>query len=354
MKNKFQLLLFVLCTIFPGAVTFANDESVPRIFILHSYEANHVCGQPQHDGIIAALKKAGFVTDFGTGKRFELQVYHMDTKRKNNTPALIDEQAHIALGKIETFKPDILVTLDDNAFRTVGLKLADSRLSVVFSGINGQPEAYNRQVPFLNSRKSPGHNITGVYEKLHIAEAVRIHSRIFPNLDELRILTDRSPTGQAILEQVKSELEDEPVPCRWQIKVVKDWETYMDEIHAANSDPKVDAIYPVALLLKDREGNTFTAPEIFKWTTQNSKKPEIAVNYAFTRMGLFGGATVDFYAMGYQAGRMIIRILKGESPGSIAIEDAEKYALTFNLKRASQLGIKIPDEIIQAADEVIK
>lgn len=286
MKNEFRILLFVLCTIFSGTVAAAS-ESVPRIFILHSYEADNVCGQPQHDGVVTALKEAGFImkkTARGIGKRTELQVYHMDTKRKNNIPELIDEQARIALGKIDTFQPNILVTLDDNAFRTVGLKLADSRIAVVFSGLNGQLEVYHRQVPFLNARKSPGHNITGVYEKLHIADAIRIHSRIFPNLNEVRILTDRSPTGQALSEQIKSELKDESVPCKWQIKVITDWKSYIEEIHAVNNDPEVDAIYPVALLLRDHKGKTFTASEIFRWTIQHSKKPEIPVNYAFTRM----------------------------------------------------------------------
>ena len=37
-----------------------SAQPVPRVFILHSYEANHVCGQPQQDGISAALKEAGF------------------------------------------------------------------------------------------------------------------------------------------------------------------------------------------------------------------------------------------------------------------------------------------------------
>ena len=123
---------------------------------------------------------------------------------------------------------------------------------------------------------------------------------------------------------------------------------------SVNENPEFGAIYPATLLLKDDQGNTYTAPEIFKWTIQKSRKPEIAVNYEFTRLGLFGGAAIDFYAMGYQAGEMAVRILKGECAGDIAIEDAVRYALVFNLKRASQLGISIPDEIILAADEVIK
>jgi len=334
-----------ICT----SIVPASASSLHRIFILHSYEQNHVCGQPQHDGVVAALREAGFKAE----ENLEIKTYYMDTKRENNTPELIDKQASIALDQIRSFRPNVLVTLDDNAFRTVALRLVDSDIAIVFSGMNGQPDDYNLKRPFMNSRKNPGHNITGVYEKLHINDAIRVHSRMFPDLKKVKIIVDQSPTGKAIAKQIALELQDESVPCSWQIEVVTNWEDYQKEIYAANRDLEVGAIYPAALLLKDSEGNSYTAPEIFKWTIETSKKPEIPLNYAFTRLGLFGGAAVDFYSMGQQAGKMVTKIIKGEKPGNIAIEEADRYALVFNLIRAQQLGIDIPEEFILAADEVI-
>jgi ABC-type uncharacterized transport system substrate-binding protein len=349
-KRPLIVGLIIMMFIFFIGETVALSQATPRIFILHSYEQNHVCGQPQHDGVVAMLKTAGFIEN----QNLELQLYYMDTKRKNNTPELINKQAGIALQKIKRFKPDVLVTLDDNAFREVALKLVDSDISIVFSGLNGQPEMYNRQKPFMVSRENPGHNITGVYEKLHIVDAVRVHSRLFPDFQKLKIITDQSPTGKAVNTQIKLELKNADISVDWEMKVVKDWDEYQAEIFSANNDPKIGAIYPVALLLKDKKGNVYTAPEILKWTIQVSKKPEIAVNYVFTKIGLFGGAAVDFYSMGQQAGQMVVKVLKGKSPGIIPIEEAFRYALTFNLKRARQLNIDIPNEILLAADEVVQ
>ena len=342
------LIAIVSAVVYGGGDVWA--QPLTRVFILHSYEFNHVCGQPQHDGVVAALKNAGFIDN----KNLEIQVYYMDTKRKNNTPELINKQAAIALEKIEAFRPDILVTLDDNAFKSVALKLVDTKISIVFSGMNGQPEIYNRQKQFMESRKNPGRNITGVYEKLHIADAIRVHSRMFPDVQKVIFFTDKSPTGKAIYRQIKLELEAEPIPIAWELKKVRNWEEYKVEILAAYSDPRVGAIYPAALLLKDENGVTYTASQIFQWTTQVSEKPEIALNPGFARLGLFGGAAVDFYAMGQQAGKMVVRILEGEKPGSIAIEEAARYALAFNMNRARQLNIEISSEILLAADEVIR
>lgn len=326
-----------------------SSDLTHRVFILHSYEVNHVCGQPQHDGIIEALKKAGFREK----ENLEIRTFFMDTKRKNNTPELMEKQACLALKEIRTFKPHVLVVLDDNAFRTVALKLVDSQLPIIFSGMNGQPEDYNKMKLFMESRKHPGHNITGVYEKLHILNAIKVHSKLFPGLKKIMFFVDPSPTGRAIQKQIMIEIGNENIPYSWGIKMVMSWEEYKKEILSANQNFEISVIYPVALLLKDNKGKTYTAPEIFAWTIKNSKKPEIPVNYAFTRMGLFGGAAVDFYAMGSQAGRMVVKILNGEYARALPIEEARKYALVFNLRRAKQLGIEIPPDIIMAADEVI-
>lgn len=342
----FMMIIFITCV----GEAAASAQNVSRVFILHSYEKNHVCGQPQNDGILAMLKSARFTEN----ENLDVQFYYMDTKRKNNTRVLIEKQAAIALEKIRKFKPDVLVTLDDNAFRSVALKLVDSGIPIVFSGMNGQPETYNQQKRFMNSRANPGHNITGVYEKLHIADAIRVHSRLFPDLKKVLVITDQSPTGRAINIQIKLELNAESIPIDWEIKVVTNWDEYKAEIISANNNPEIGAIYPVALLLKDQKDNTYTAPQILKWTTQVSKKPELAVNFGLLRMGLFGGAAVDFYAMGEQAGKMVERILKGKNTGEIPIEDASRIALAFNLKRARQLQITIPDEILLASDEIIK
>ena len=47
---------------------------------------------------------------------------------------------------------------------------------------------------------------------------------------------------------------------------------------------------------------------------------------------------MDFKAMGYQAGKKAIRILREDIP----IEDAKRYAIVFNIARAKELGIEIP------------
>ena len=349
------LFLFLILTLPLASGAFASAATNPaRVMIVHSYERDHICGAPQADGIVSALKEAGWTN----GENLQLQSYYMDTKKTHTTPQAIREQADRALKQIEELAPNVVIVLDDNAIREVMLPLVNRQdLSVVFSGMNGQPESYNDKKPFMRNKQQPGSNVTGVYEKLWVSKSLVVMSAALQNLDKSsRIvgITDYSPTGNAITRQFELELAHEDLPVTWNIRRVRDFTEYSRLIEELNADDSVVAIYPAALSLKTADGSTFAAKEIFAWTTEHSKKPEMALNYYFAKIGLFGGAAVDFGAMGYLAGQKAARILKGEKAGDLPIEDAKDYAIVFNTSRANVLGIVIPDALLTAADHVYK
>ena len=68
-------------------------------------------------------------------------------------------------------------------------------------------------------------------------------------------------------------------------------------------------------------------------------------------LALYGPDTIDLF---HRAAAYVDRILKGEKPADLPVQNPTRYELVLNLKTAKAQGITISPELFARADEVIE
>jgi putative ABC transport system substrate-binding protein len=128
----------------------------------------------------------------------------------------------------------------------------------------------------------------------------------------------------------------------------------------ASSPSEIESVFEV--LIGQRAGVLVVSGEIF-FLTQRDRLVDLAARhavptiYAWREFPVAGGLMsygADFKepyrVLGVYAGR----ILKGEKPANLPVQQATKVELVINLKTAKALGLNIPNTLIGRADEVIE
>ena len=85
-----------------------------------------------------------------------------------------------------------------------------------------------------------------------------------------------------------------------------------------------------------------------------SGKPMVGTYPDWGRAGLLMSYSADLLDDFRRAGIYAAKILGGEKPGDLPIEQASKFTLIVNARTAKQLGINVPPTLLTLADEVIE
>jgi putative ABC transport system substrate-binding protein len=82
--------------------------------------------------------------------------------------------------------------------------------------------------------------------------------------------------------------------------------------------------------------------------------PAIYFNRLFAESGGLIVYAADFIEQFRVAAEYVARILRGANPGELPVQNPTKYELLINLKTAKALGLDVPLNLQQIADEVIE
>jgi len=205
-----------------------------------------------------------------------------------------------------------------------------------------------------DSLDQPGHNITGVLERIAIASGFNLLHQILPDAKSALFISDKSILSRQLLRAAG----DEQAMTNLPVTIVKqvftdDYEKMKATVLAYQN--RVDCIVMfLPWTFEDRNGNHIPQEDVVRWLLQNNRRPGIAYLDILAEEGFLCGVVVDMVQQGVHAGVMAGRILNGEKPGQIPIVDPVANRIMINVARARQLNIDIPFEVLKSADVVIR
>jgi putative ABC transport system substrate-binding protein len=82
--------------------------------------------------------------------------------------------------------------------------------------------------------------------------------------------------------------------------------------------------------------------------------PSISIGEIFPKTGLLMSYWFDVIDVHAQAASYVDRILKGDKPADLPVQNPTKFTFILNLKTAKALGLAIPPEVLAITDELIE
>ncbi|MCL6261900.1 ABC transporter substrate-binding protein [Craterilacuibacter sp. RT1T] len=235
-------------------------------------------------------------------------------------------------------KPDAIVAIATPSAQAVAA--ATRNVPVVFIAVTDPVAA--KLVP---SWKASGSNITGVSDRLPIAAQVDLIQKIHPAAKKIGMVYSPGEVNSVIVaRELKTELGK-----RGMTLVESAAARSVDVAPAAkNLAGKVDAIYT------STDNNVVSTYESLVAVANQSKIPLIASDPDSVKRGAIAALGQNYYDIGRQAGRIVVRILKGEKAGSIAPQMGNKLSLTLNPLAAQKQNVSLNPALLKSAAEIVK
>jgi putative tryptophan/tyrosine transport system substrate-binding protein len=222
-------------------------------------------------------------------------------------------------------------------------KAATSTIPVVFT-TSGDPV----RLGLVNSMSRPDGNVTGA-SQLNVEVApkrLELMRELLPDAANLALLVN--PTSP-IAGSLSHDLQAAAAALRFKLHVVKaTGERDFAAVFATLAQLRADA-----LVIQPDTFFTSRSEEIAALTVHH-RMPAIYQYPEFTAAGglmSYGGNITESYRL---AGIYAGRILKGEKPADLPVQQVTKVELIVNLKTARALGITVPLPLSGRADEVIE
>lgn len=315
-----SLLIAFAATLALSTAVKAQDVTVAVTAIVE-----HPALDAARDGVKEALAAAGYKE--GENLKFVYQ-------SAQGNPATAAQIARQFAGD----GPDVIVPISTPSAQAAVSATRD--IPIVFTAVSDPLGAQ-----LVKDMDKPGGNVTGLSDMSPVAEHVALIKEILPNAKTIGYLYNSGEANSvSLLAVLKTEAE------KAGLTVVESAATKSAEVQGAARAliGKADAIYVPT------DNTIISALEGAVGVAEEAKLPLFTADTDSVSRGSVAALGFNYHDVGKQTGEIVVRILKGENPGDIAVKVAAGSDLVINKAAAAKMGVTLPESVVKRATRIVE
>jgi len=282
----------------PAPAAATGDLHSKSVLVLHSYYKGYRWTDDEGRGIDSVL-----LPELGASN---LYVEYMDTKRFFG-PGSLEQFPDVYRRKFLSHHFDVIVATDNNAFDF--LRAYRDRLfpntPVVFCGVN-----YFKEEDLRGHRR-----FTGVSEEADVKDTLDLALRLHPETERIYVVNEMTETGQTVHDEVVRLMPS--YAGRVSFTFLEDY-SMPDLLAALKALPPHSLVF-YSFFSHDKTGRFFEYDQSATAIARASNAPIYGAWDFNLGYGMVGGKLISGFYQGVTAGKIALRVLRGEDPDSIPV-----------------------------------
>jgi len=188
----------------------------------------------------------------------------------------------------------------------------------------------------VESNELPNTNVSGTSDMTPVDRQLELLMKLAPNTKTLGLMYNSSEVNSEILIEIAEQVAE-----NLGLETVRMTVTNTNDV-AQNLQAlvqRVDALYV------PNDNTIASAMATVGSIAIENQLPVVAADTGMVNEGGLGTVSVDYYALGRQAGAMAVRVFNGEDVATMPVEFANEIELVINEEMAEAIGIVIPNDL---------
>jgi putative ABC transport system substrate-binding protein len=326
-RREFITLIGGAAATWPLTARAQQLERIRRVGVLTPYTKQYFVERNDVAAFTNEFQRLGWEE----GRNFHLEYRGVEPN---------EEQLRSAAADLVGLKSEVILVVNSSALKAA--KDNTDTIPIVFVGVTDPVDQ-----GFVANLAHPGGNVTGFasFEYSIGSKWLQLLKEISPNLRHFALIFHPGTTPGGWLPLIKA------------VAPVLGLE--VNEA-AVNDDNDIDNVLD-ALKSSDDAGMIVLPSSFTRLHRQRiidfAARHQLPAVYWDSRFVKDGGLMSCAYSLDEeerQGATYVDRILKGEKPGDLPVQETTKFELVINLKTANALGITMPSSLLATANEVIE